>query len=772
MNRIYTATVSFFILIISFTCKAQRADVWVFGANFTIDFKEKNPSPEYFSGYNASFGAEGESTATYCDENGDLKYYFLSPKIYDGDKKELKGTAGIKYNQTNTKGVLFVPYPNHPDSILFFSTDRYGLYGPQNLYLSTINNDSVYRLNTLIDSAVIEGVTAIQHSNGDDYWLLTHSVDSASNEFKAFLIDSSGVSTTPISSNIGLINSCFQGACGDVQAIEVNSCGNKIAYQYLDVIQLFDFNPTTGIISNLQKTIIGETDYYSGGSARDDLFYGLEFSPNGNYLYCTRPYNKVLLRFNLNNSNDSLFSSQADTLISANTLSSSIRFGDVDIAPNGKMFMAHHTWGSPGILLTTINNPNAALNDLEIDFANFSSTETGSSGQMGLPNYIKSFTYNTTNLITDCSNGNTSLRLTAAFSLNNSYNWSINHGNSFTDGKEIQVSLPIGKHHVSYSYQNYCGNNIANTDSFEVSAAPLKLTENIDCNAQTGFIAVEGIDTNGIIWYTDNKGEDFLTKGTQPRFNGFIPDSIWGFSYNSNTDSLSNDGAFGWYSAQKNHSILSVYDDLIFTEYELGFFSYVQNTSSLMRSYIIDEQSDTLFIDTFNVAINLKTDTIIKLAPHVRLNRGTYKIYNELLTGFVKISIYNSVLGTDTTVLAGHSRFGPTGQIVLHSLPTSSCTVDTVFDISSCATTGINSINYRILIYPNPAKNQLTIQSRDLQNSIVSLYDLNGKKVTEHFKNQNEEAITIATNNFPNGIYLLQLITSDGMIYSEKVIIE
>jgi gliding motility-associated-like protein len=107
-------------------------------------------------------------------------------------------------------------------------------------------------------------------SDGISYWLLTH--DNPGNGFLAFKIDNAGIQTTPIISLVGGVQGIGSGH------MKINKQFNKIGLGnfFSSDIELFDFNNSTGIISN---PTIWNFNYPNG------LIYGVEFSPDGKVLY-------------------------------------------------------------------------------------------------------------------------------------------------------------------------------------------------------------------------------------------------------------------------------------------------------------------------------------------------------------------------------------------------------------------------------------------------------------------------------------------------------
>ncbi len=77
-------------------------------------------------------------------------------------------------------------------------------------------------------------------------------------------------------------------------------------------------------------------------------------------------------------------------------------------------------------------------------------------------------------------------------------------------------------------------------------------------------------------------------------------------------------------------------------------------------------------------------------------------------------------------------------------------------------------LNLNISIYPQPAKNNITV-STDCELASVSIYTTHGVKVVSRVVQEKET--TINMQNLSNGMYLLEVITSDGNRVSEKIMI-
>ena len=91
---------------------------------------------------------------------------------------------------------------------------------------------------------------------------------------------------------------------------------------------------------------------------------------------------------------------------------------------------------------------------------------------------------------------------------------------------------------------------------------------------------------------------------------------------------------------------------------------------------------------------------------------------------------------------------------------------DTQFTIDNC--TGIddrNTKNTEVLVYPNPAKETITI-SLSKDKYTIELYDVTGRKLKTVLNNESlkEESLQIQLDNINPGIYFIKIINSDKTI--------
>ena len=83
-----------------------------------------------------------------------------------------------------------------------------------------------------------------------------------------------------------------------------------------------------------------------------------------------------------------------------------------------------------------------------------------------------------------------------------------------------------------------------------------------------------------------------------------------------------------------------------------------------------------------------------------------------------------------------------------------------------------DALDTKIVLYPNPSQYFVTIKLVSLNKKIkrISIIDVSGRVITEHnSKHMNSRKLN--TNNLENGIYLIQVITSDHKVLRHKKIV-
>ncbi len=323
------------VTVLAIQCSGQgENNIWAFGQNAGLDFNSGSP----VAIKTAIIGDEG--TATISDANGQLLFYTEGSTIWDRSHNVMPNgfnLTGLTPRQdvnptvSTSQGALIIPIPDTLGKYYVFSISSWE-YGENTgrFYYSVVDmslngglGDVVPdRKGILIDSGLTEKLDA---TLGDrcNIWLLVQSSGTAA--FKAYEITENGINLSPVISS----NSFFPGVFG---VMKISPNRRKLAVT--GGLQLFDFDPLTGVVSNGVML-----ENYSSG------YYGVCFSPDNTKLY--GKYKTDLAQFDL---------SAPDPASTKIILGNSYSQSDLRIGPDNKIYC---------------NAPNAVVNGETINPSNF-----------------------------------------------------------------------------------------------------------------------------------------------------------------------------------------------------------------------------------------------------------------------------------------------------------------------------------------------------------------------------------------------------------------
>ncbi len=361
-----------FLLVFFFSLNAfsqREANIWYFGTYAGIDFNSGNAIPLTDGQIN-----RWEGVASFCDSLGNLLIYTDGDSVWNANHQIMPNGYGLLGEPTSTESAIIVPTPNNDSIYFLFTVDAEG--GDDGLCYSIINmnlDDSlgdVQEKNIQLETPVSEKVTAVRHSNNRDFWVITHGWETDS--FFVYLVTPTGINTTPQIYEVGTPHKDI-GITGNnaVGYMKASPNGQKLALvlQVTRIIELYDFNNTTGEISN--PITIPDP----GGSP-----YGVEFSPQSSKLYFTSRFYLYQADLSLPNPDDII---NSVTLIDSSQTENFL--GAVQVAPDGKIYMAHEYNNFLGV----INNP-----ELKGDSCNFILNGfylKGRESRLGLPDFIQTY---------------------------------------------------------------------------------------------------------------------------------------------------------------------------------------------------------------------------------------------------------------------------------------------------------------------------------------------------------------------------------------------
>ncbi|HUR31062.1 MAG TPA: hypothetical protein VMZ69_06490, partial [Saprospiraceae bacterium] len=284
----FTILISIIFGLAGLLVAQKQNDFWFFGSKAGLDFNTIPPTPLE----STLFTFEG--TASVSDKNGNLLFYSNGAQVWDRGHNVMPNGSGLTGGISSTQAALIVRLPNSSNRYFLFTTEDQATDGGLSYSIVDINlngglGDIVNSTkNTLVVNQTAEKITAVLHSNGLDVWIITHLLNS--NEFLSYLLTSTGLNTNPVISAIG----SFYPANAHIGPVKASHRGLKIASSATEhnIAELFDFDPSTGQLSNLYdlNQLIN----------KPDSVYGIEFSPNDSILYLsTHSKHGSLYQYNL-----------------------------------------------------------------------------------------------------------------------------------------------------------------------------------------------------------------------------------------------------------------------------------------------------------------------------------------------------------------------------------------------------------------------------------------------------------------------------------------
>ncbi|MBP9883462.1 MAG: T9SS type A sorting domain-containing protein [Chitinophagales bacterium] len=333
--------VSCFLLLLLIECKQTFAqheyDVWYFGDFAGVDFTSGTPVV-LTNGQVSTL----EGSSSIADASGSLLFYTDGEEVYNKNHQQMSNGFGLKGGWSSTQSALILRQPG-TDSIYYIFTVEEFLYGGlcYSIVDLTLQNGlgEVTQKNIPLLLTCTERLTAVRHANGIDYWIVIHGWNN--NKFYAYHFSATGVDEIPVVSGTGTIHSGVVGnAIGYLRASH-NGLQLAVAVYDNNYIELFDFDKSTGVVSN---------PIYIDGFEPNDGFYGVEFSPNDALLYGAEYEPAWLMQWDITSGNAATINASAYLVGTGGTS----KAGALALASDGKIYMAKQNteW------LGAIQNPN------------------------------------------------------------------------------------------------------------------------------------------------------------------------------------------------------------------------------------------------------------------------------------------------------------------------------------------------------------------------------------------------------------------------------
>lgn len=294
MLKAVKISIFLFLTLFYYThANAQReTDNWIMGLiDMWVIMTDSGPIP-YSPPNNVDLFVDFFQSSAYAssvsDKEGNLLLYTNGEEVWNSQLNIVPGGGNMA---SDLSTCLIVPTPYNQKRYYIFSNYPYGITSIHVKQIDiTFNNGSGgATLNQLLGVGLptTGKFTTHYHSNGKDIWLLTHGWNN--NTFRAYLVTeplpyTNAINTNAVTSNSGLVQQ-------DTAIVDLNNSaawgmmkfspgGNYVAMTStgLDVVEIFDFDRETGLVSNPRTITI-------------DRPFSLEFSSNGTYLYFAQYFN-------------------------------------------------------------------------------------------------------------------------------------------------------------------------------------------------------------------------------------------------------------------------------------------------------------------------------------------------------------------------------------------------------------------------------------------------------------------------------------------------
>ena len=344
----------------------KEANIWYFGYNSGIDFNSGSPVALADGQLNTR-----EGCASISDENGNLLFYSDGVTVWNKNHQIMLNGTGLLGHASSTQSAIIVPKPNSNTIYYIFTVDAENISG-YGLHYSEIDMSLAGGLgavnsnkNIQLVTPTCEKLTAVKHSNDRDIWVITHRWES--DAFYAYLVTPSGVTTSPVITNIGM--SIGGNVINTHGYLKASPNGKFLALAHggdISSAYLYDFNTSNGIISNERLL------------SNPPAPYGVEFSASSNALYIADGSSILsnIYQYNLDATNIA----QSEIIIETKNYP----FGALQLGPDKKIYIVNYETNYlsaiafPDVIGTGANYIEIAVELLQIAI-------------IGLPPFIQSY---------------------------------------------------------------------------------------------------------------------------------------------------------------------------------------------------------------------------------------------------------------------------------------------------------------------------------------------------------------------------------------------
>jgi WD40 repeat protein len=311
----------------------HQADTWFFGSHSAIQFTGM-PAPIINGAINTAKGC-----ASISDSLGNVMFYTDGSKVWNANNNVMQNGTGL-LGGASTQAALITPKPGSNTEYYIFTNDVNN--GQNGLQYSIVDmtldsgKGAVTAQNFLVQDQITEKMAITSTHSGDAYWLTVH--EYGTNMFYNYKVLNTGLDPLIIVSNTGISHNSSSPQNGEGQ-MKYSPCGDKLAVAIgtLDTVEVFDFDDSTGIISNPIDIPF------------PNPVYGIEFSENGRVLYVTTTGQNTLYQLDLSSGNTT------DILNSRKVVTTGNEQIAIQLTPLKNIYISRYQTSWMGV----INNPDS-----------------------------------------------------------------------------------------------------------------------------------------------------------------------------------------------------------------------------------------------------------------------------------------------------------------------------------------------------------------------------------------------------------------------------
>lgn len=387
-------------IILCLNCSAQKqSNIWYFGDSAGISFNNGTPISLLDGQITFPSGhSHIEGTSSISDSSGSILFYSDGMTVWNKNHQIMQNGTDLLGNFSSTQSSIIVPDPADANNQYYLFTVSSGFccggsssdglrYSKIDMCLDNDNGGIIQgKKNIKLMDDIVEKIAVTRHSNGIDYWIVSHKFNS--DEFWALKLTKDGIVDTVISAIGSIHNGHIAGTQGQMK---ISSTGDKIAIgasNGLDILDVFDFNNSTGNISNYSPLFKPNNNKSS--------IYGLEFSSNSSKLYIngTTTFGNTyafLAQYDLSAGGGNLDSINTSLNIIYRDTVGIISSRGLQIGPDNKIYFVSI---NDNTTLSVIHNPN--FYDIACNYEDKAISLKGRRGSMSLPSCISGFDYSNT----------------------------------------------------------------------------------------------------------------------------------------------------------------------------------------------------------------------------------------------------------------------------------------------------------------------------------------------------------------------------------------